>query len=182
MWRGRVLVCCSTPWTGLCHIRARNDWARPRTSDHKPRRHSSPLPQLGRRCRCRSRAHCPRTPRSPCRQSSPPQHSSPFLPPSSLSRRLVHSPSLWWADRPLQAARFARSCTFCRCRPARELEVGVEVVQGAGQGSRGISEGREVEEDLRQGEGVGDRQQEGPDEPEESHGRWHRAREVGGGG
>lgn len=56
----------------------------------------------------------------------------------------------------------------------------MEVVQGAGQGSRGISEGREVEEDLRQGEGVGDRQQEGPDEPEESHGRWHRAREVGG--
>ena len=53
----------------------------------------------------------------PCRQSSPHQHSSPFLQPalrscqvlaqhlalilpSSLSRRLVHSPSLWWADRP----------------------------------------------------------------------------------
>ena len=51
-----------------------------------------------------------------CRQSSPPRHSSPFLQPafpsncqilnlalilpSSLSTPLVHSPSLWWADRP----------------------------------------------------------------------------------
>ena len=53
----------------------------------------------------------------------------------------------------------------------------MEVVQGAGQGSRGIWE---VEGDLRLGEGVGDQQQEGPDEPEESHGRWHRAQEVDG--
>jgi len=178
------LVCCSTPWTDLCRIRGHNDWARPRTSDHKTRQHSSPLPQLGRQCRCSSTAHCPLTPRSQCRQSSPHQHSSPFLPPSSLSRPQVHSPSLWWGDRPLQAALFARSCTFCQCRRARELEVGAEVVQGARQGSRGISGGQEGEGGLRLGEGVGDRQQEGQrgglGEPQESHGRWHRAQEVGG--
>lgn len=56
----------------------------------------------------------------------------------------------------------------------------MEVVEGARQESHGISEGREVGGDLQQGEGVGDRQQEGLDEPEESHGRWHRAQEVGG--
>jgi len=179
------LVCCSTPWTDLCRIRGHNDWARPRTSDHKTRQHSSPLPQLGRQCRCSSTAHCPLTPRSQCKQSWPHQHSSPFLLPSSLSRPLVHSPSLWWGDRPLQAALFARSCTFCRCRRARELEVGAEVVQGARQGSRGISGGQEGEGGLRLGEGVGDRQQEGhrgglQGEPQESHGRWLRAQEVDG--
>jgi len=179
------LVCCSTPWTDLCRIHGHNGRARPRTSDHKTRQHSSPLPQLGRQCRCSSRAHCPLSPRSQYRQSWPLQHSSPFLQPSSLSRPLVHSPSLWWGDRPLQAALFARSCTFYRCRRARELEVVVEVVQGARQGSRGISGGQEGEGGLLLGEGVGDRQQAGHRGGEqgglqESHGRWHQEKEVGG--
>ena len=57
-----------------------------------------------------------------------------------------------------------------------------EVVQGAQQGSRGISG---VEGGLRLGEGVGDRQQEGhrgglQGEPQETHGRWLRAQEVDG--
>ena len=54
--------------------------------------------------------------------------------------------------------------------------MGAEVVQGARQGSRGISGGQEGEGGLRLGEGVGDRQEEGhrggqQGEPQESHGR-----------
>ena len=58
------------------------------------------------------------------------------------------------------------------------------MVQGGRQGSRGISGGQEGEGGLLLGEGVGDRRQEGHHgglgEPQESHGRWHRAQEVGG--
>ena len=59
------------------------------------------------------------------------------------------------------------------------------MVQGARQGSGGISGGQEGEGGLLLGEGVGDRQQEGhrggeQGEPQGSHGRWHREKEVGG--
>ena len=56
----------------------------------------------------------------------------------------------------------------------------MEVVQGAGQGSHGRSGVRVVEGGLRrQEEGVGD-QRGGLDEPQGSHGRWHREQEAGG--